>query len=167
MSTKKHASGSEKRKKRKQVHEFIESQRGAMDKFLKINTSTSTSRSPDELAIVPYIQQSNIHVEGHAPTEDNADIGEDDGNVSNHENMFNSSTTEYASIDEQHVFTSDIYDPRNWDSLDAKGRDILVEKGPLRKENLEFPMDRNKRRFSYTYITIERWKIESNMIGSG
>jgi hypothetical protein len=49
MSSRKYPSGSEKRKKRKQSNAFIETQRGALDRFIKPNTSTS--RNPDELAL--------------------------------------------------------------------------------------------------------------------
>ncbi|AQK53062.1 General transcription factor 2-related zinc finger protein [Zea mays] len=41
MAPRKHPSGSKKRKRRKEVEEFIESQRGAMDKFVRTNTRTS------------------------------------------------------------------------------------------------------------------------------
>ena len=61
MSTRKYASGSEKRKKRKRVDELIESQRGAMDRFFSKNTGTS--RNPDELAIVVVEEQTNTNLE--------------------------------------------------------------------------------------------------------
>ena len=50
MLPKKHASGSEKRKKKRRIDDLIQSQRGAIDKVFKSNTSTS--RNPDEWAII-------------------------------------------------------------------------------------------------------------------
>ncbi|KAG6423140.1 hypothetical protein SASPL_113526 [Salvia splendens] len=144
MSTRKYASGSEKRKKRKRVDELIESQRGAMDRFFSNRTSTGTSRNPDELALIVVEEQANPNLEDEVPMQDN-----DDNYVSDHDQP----ATEPASSHEQFVYTTDIYDPRNWNSLDNKARDILVEKGPIREENIVFPNDGNARHFSYAHYS--------------
>lgn len=140
MSFRKHASGSEKRKKRKRTEALVESKKGSLDKFFK--NSTSTSRNPDEWAIVTVDEQTTTYPEDQGPIEDNTGINMDDNNVSDHEPS--------PSVDEEPVFTGDMYDPVNWDNLDNKARDILVEKGPIREENIVFPLDVNSRHFSYT-----------------
>jgi len=152
MLPKKHASGSEKRKKKRRIEEFKESQRGALDKFFKSNTSTTTN--PDEWAIVPVEEQTtHPEEEDEGPVEDNVGIDTDDNNVSDHEPIFNSPTMESTRVDEEPVFTIDMYDPVNWGNLDNKSRDILVEKGPIREENIVFPMDARSRHFAYTHYS--------------
>ena len=55
--------------------------------------------------------------------------------------------------DEQEDYLLPIYDPRTWDNLDNRKRDILIEKGPVRELNLEFPKDAIGRHFSYAYYS--------------
>uniref|UniRef100_A0A804Q8A5 Uncharacterized protein n=1 Tax=Zea mays TaxID=4577 RepID=A0A804Q8A5_MAIZE len=133
MPWRKEPSGSEKGKKRKRVDDFIESQRGAMDKFVKSNSSASMNPN-NELAIVVEEEEPGIEI---SEEEGNVDTNNfDDNNVSGAENPNNSSEarTQPTSVDEEPVYTYDIYDPRNWDLLDNKAIDILVEKGPIREQ---------------------------------
>ncbi|XP_014757882.1 zinc finger MYM-type protein 5-like [Brachypodium distachyon] len=139
----KYPSDSEKRKRKKRDEDMIKSLKGSMDKYLKSNMSTpDIARNPDEWAIV---------VVEEAPEENNVDNNMDDNNVSDHEPVFNS--PESASVDEEPVFSTDIYDPINWDNLDNKVRDMLVEKGPQREENFEYPLDADGRHFSYIHYS--------------
>lgn len=52
MSSRKYPSGSEKRKRKKQSDDFIETQRGAMNKFLKSAPPCTSTNPNNELAIV-------------------------------------------------------------------------------------------------------------------
>ncbi|XP_065866612.1 uncharacterized protein [Euphorbia lathyris] len=118
MLSKKHLSGSEKRKKRKRLDVLVKSQQGAIDKFI-VKKKDSNENHNGEGA-------TNVDEEVNEVSE-NPDVGKE------------------QTI---HPF-NDIYDPRNWESLDNKERDILVEKGPIREENLSFPLDKLSRHFSY------------------
>ena len=145
MAPRKHPSGSKKRKSKKEVEEFIESQRGAMDKFVRTNTRTSSNEDQPNLAIVVVAEQPNTNEEDHDPTlEENVDINTNGNDVTGHEPIFDSSHIENDSFDEQSVPTEDIYDPRNWGNLDNKSR---LEKGSIREENIAFPLDANGRHF--------------------
>ncbi|KAG6721778.1 hypothetical protein I3843_03G128800 [Carya illinoinensis] len=48
---------------------------------------------------------------------------------------------------------SNTYDPAQWEHVDTKLRDLLVEKGPIRYSDINFPKDENSRHFSTTYIS--------------
>ncbi|XP_066323956.1 uncharacterized protein [Miscanthus floridulus] len=164
MSSRKYPSGNDKRKKKKQIDDLVESQRGALHKFLKSNTSTS--RDPDALAIVVAEEPANANPEDQDHMEGNVNIDVDEHNVSDHEHVFNSNETEPTIIDEDPV-SIDIYDPRNWDKLNNKAKDTLVEKGPIREENLEFPWDANDRHFSYAYYSRKMSNGESSLGNDG
>ncbi|XP_066365315.1 uncharacterized protein [Miscanthus floridulus] len=150
MLPKKHSSGNEKRKKKRRIEALKESQKGSIHKFFKSNTSTT--RNSDEWAIVA-VEDQTTQQEDQSRIEDNVGIDTDDNNVSDHEPIFNSPTTKSTRVDEEPVFTIDMYDPVNWDNLNNKARDILVEKGPIREENIVFPMDARSRRFAYTHYS--------------
>jgi hypothetical protein len=75
MSSRKYPSGSEKRKRKKHADDFIETQRGAMDKFLKINPSVLTNPN-NELAIIAVEEdEPAVRI---SEEEENIDINVDD-----------------------------------------------------------------------------------------
>ena len=46
-----------------------------------------------------------------------------------------------------------IFDPRTWKNLNNSRRDILIEKGPIREMNMQFPSDPSGRQFSYAHYS--------------
>lgn len=142
MSSRKCLSGSEKRKRKKHKDEMAESQRGSIDKYFRTGSS---SRNSLQLALVTVEEQQTENLD------DDYDTNEVDNNFSQPENLADSPNSEIPSADEQQSCTVDILDPRRWDNLDEKSRHILVEKGPVREENIVFPLDSKSRHFSQTY----------------
>ena len=125
----KYMSGSEKRKKRKLDEQMKQSQKGAMDKFVKTIGSSNDEHD---------VEHQNV-----------SDRDEHIDNTNEHD--VDQQNVENLSVDGQSTPFCDIYDPRNWDDLDAKSRDILVEKRPIRELNIVFPLDNMSRHFSYAY----------------
>jgi hypothetical protein len=134
-----------------------------LDKFLKTNNFAASS---NELAIVAVEEEESAIGNSEEEQGGNVDPNVDDNNVSGPENPTNlSGATQSANADEQPFYTYDIYDPKNWDGLDNNARDILVVKGPIREEGLEFPLDDASRHFSYAHYhrnyAMGRYMIEN------
>ncbi|XP_042446510.1 uncharacterized protein LOC122031461 [Zingiber officinale] len=134
----KYLSGHDKRKKRKKVEEFIETQRGAIDRFVVKESKNSSLE--DLVNEEKQENNSNELDEGLAIENDiEGDVNEIEGNESGDDLDFknNYSKSDDDAINEVNEEPSssirlDIFDPKNWENLDPKWKDQLVEKGPIR-----------------------------------
>lgn len=139
MFGRKHQSGSQKRNKRKKVEQLIESQRGALDKFVKGNSSIEEIAEDD---VVSEIEETG--------NEDACDLVENETEADTVMLEKENAIDENATEENKNV---DMYDPRTWGEIDNKTRDLLVEKGWARDNNLEYPLDGLGRHFSNSHYT--------------
>ncbi|VFQ87752.1 unnamed protein product [Cuscuta campestris] len=161
MFPKKYASGCEKRKKKRRLEKLIEAQKGALDKF--VIKDSNEDEQQEEISNLTVDADENVH-EGDRI--DNDEVGKSIGNV---ETVGNNCRTSDKPMDSA-LF--DIYDPRNWNTLDSKSIDVLVKNGPKRDASIvKGPKDKFSRRFSSTFFTrylanqerIDRdWLVYSN-----
>lgn len=132
MATRKFESGFSKLKKKKRVEALIESQKGAMDKFLKTN-KINNLENPVNCSLNEQVN--------------NVDIDEN----KNGEVLVDEENIKINKLEES--ITNNIYDPSQWINIDTNLRDLLVEKGPVRVANIDFPKDESSRHFcSSLYI---------------
>ncbi|CAJ2657227.1 unnamed protein product [Trifolium pratense] len=146
-------SGYEKRKKKKKLEEFIQSQRGALDKFLIKKPQISVQNEN-----VGNVENNNTENESVNP-ENRGDVHGDDVNLNtsldnedddNLEGNVNDNVEQANPIEH----SIDIFDPRNWDSLDSKMIDLLVMEGPKRDLSIvNGPKDKFSRRFTANLYT--------------
>ncbi|XP_028117571.1 zinc finger MYM-type protein 5-like [Camellia sinensis] len=71
-------------------------------------------------------------------------------NENDNEELVNGKATESEDFNVEYG-PLNINDPSNWDKIDQNFKDLLVERGPIRSNVVNFPRDDNDRHFSSTY----------------
>ena len=166
MLPKKQLSGAQKRKKRKHDDQLAESQRGVLHKFFVSSSNVDVNEVGLESDHGQHEHDHNLNVEDEINEDGPMDedlIAEIDAleDRMGQENLHPSSDHENSNGDELDGSGLSIYDPRTWDNLDNRKRDILIENGPVRELNLVFPKDAIGRHFSYAYYSRDLTNGES------
>ncbi|XP_048491478.2 uncharacterized protein LOC125492800 [Beta vulgaris subsp. vulgaris] len=170
----KYQSGYEKRTKKKKVELLIESQRGALDKFLKKESQVPTDQNYDDNVVINEnndveieIDNANVECDDVPNKNDSCDdvpIDNDGIDCAPLENdNVDVENSDYVPIENENVGQTNsaenfhlpnIYDPRTWDGLDSKLIDLLIEKGPKRDLSIvKGPKDEFSRRFTANLYT--------------
>ena len=151
MSNRKYPSRYEKLKKKRRVESLIQSQKGALNKFFisnkkDVNNSseqTNLNELGDNEVIAEKIKENN-----------NDEIYE---NVMVSEECQENNEKDKTGMDSRDLNNNlnqvsiNIYDLGRWENIDNKFRDLLVEKGPIRENDINFPKDESSRHFSTSY----------------
>ena len=167
----KYLSGFPKRKQKEKEDELIQSQAGALDKFISSKKQKESSNLVEEQEILVNEEEEILMNEGqeNLGNEGQENLGNQEHEESNgQEGMENDSRNEDMSS--EHGLRN-IDDPSNWYKIDQKFIDFIVERGPLKRDEVNFPMDNAGRHFSsFHYIRHlsngekqdRRWLVYSN-----
>ncbi|XP_059277622.1 uncharacterized protein LOC132031704 [Lycium ferocissimum] len=140
MSTRKYESGCAKREKKRKAEEFIKSQKGALDRYLTNNKNIDSENiggcsSNEQVTNRVELDDNNIQEENIEEVNERSDIVPETQKLLNNLN---------------NCIPKNLNDPSQWDTIDTKLRDLLVEKGPIRITDINFPKDKYSRHFSTT-----------------
>src|ERR1044072_2491512 len=132
-------SGCEKRKKKKRLNELIQSQSGALNKFI-----IREPQIPIENANVNATENVNLDAEN---MEENANV-----NATENVNLDNGDEGEGRANDNGDDI--DIFDPTIWDTLESRMIDLVATEGPKRDLSIiKGPKDKSSRRFTANLYT--------------
>ncbi|XP_074328032.1 uncharacterized protein LOC141665944 [Apium graveolens] len=141
----KQLSGYEKRKKKRKADKFIQSKKGALNKFV-IRESQNVNNDVD----VPETLANDLGCDNNLNQENHDDNEKKYGNDISHLGDIVVEVNQEENVDE----CVDIYDPRIWDGLDVKSRDLLILNGSKRDLSIvKGPRDKLLRCFSSNYYT--------------
>ncbi|XBI53737.1 hypothetical protein VPH35_035911 [Triticum aestivum] len=158
-SGRKYDSGAFKCKKKPKLEEDAQIQRGALDKYVVIVPQTNSGNHTsdgniddghDDNAVEVEVVTAEIHEvdHGHGDNAQEDEVAATEIDEGNDVNILDEDHDPNILDDMNNSVQPDIFDPRNWDGLDPKKIDILLQKGPKR-EDIEYgPYDKFSRRFS-------------------
>ncbi|XP_073138470.1 uncharacterized protein [Henckelia pumila] len=142
MLPRKYPSGSAKRKKKETKKKITQSMKGSMDKFVLKETNVV-----QEILIDNFNDQNAQENR----SEEQIEAGYVANTMGIDEDKRNNEESERIEFIDHSL---NIFDPRVWESLDTKMKDLLVEKGPIKEVNFEYPRDELGRNFSSEYYNI-------------
>ncbi|KAG5542920.1 hypothetical protein RHGRI_015869 [Rhododendron griersonianum] len=134
---KRQLSGHQKRIKKQKTEALINSRKGAIKKFFSSNENVQSS----------VVEHENL-VNEEQVEEECGDLGDEEAyqciNESSNESSRDVNQNEDLNVECAPV---NIDDPCNWDNMDQKLRDLLVERGPVRRNgDATFPKDNNEKK---------------------
>jgi len=161
MSTRKYLSGYEKLLKKRKIEKQIESQKGSMDKFvtsIKKNTIESLGENitNEQETYQKKLEDNEIIQQKENKENSPNNIQTSDVTIIDNEKQNNLEENEKMT----NLLTNNIYDPSQWENIDTKLRDLLVEKGPIRDNDLKFPLVKDRRHFSTTFYFKKLSNVE-------
>ena len=154
MSNRKYESGYEKLQKKRKIEKLIQSQKGALDKFITSDKQDTIENINKNI----IIEQTNIKELEDNEVMNNEQINDQTCNEENNneqhnkildENIINKESKELNQ--NSNLISINIYDPGRWKNIDTKLIELLVERGPIREHEINFPKDENSRHFSTTF----------------
>ena len=158
MTGRKYASGYEKLKKKRRIESLVQSQKGALNKYLVDKRESNSNQ--EVIAEEPSIRsdlENNVDATQEENLKDNIDVIQETEILEVNETLIiGNPNDEHVHVDNVSTElgkdeTLNCYDPGQWKEIDTNLRDILVEKGPSKIDDIEFPKDENNRHFSKEY----------------
>ncbi|KAI8543489.1 hypothetical protein RHMOL_Rhmol08G0222200 [Rhododendron molle] len=160
-------SGHQKRIKKQKTEALINSQKGAIKKFFSSNENVQSS----------IVEHENLVIDVAENLVNEEQVEEECGDLGGEEayQCINESSNESSSDVNQNEDLNDecapvnIDDPCNWDNMDQKLWDLLVERGPGKRNcDATFPKDNNEKSRHSLFCTIFAiYPMERNMIENG
>ncbi|XP_028097893.1 uncharacterized protein LOC114297633 [Camellia sinensis] len=152
MFPRKYSSRNEKRKKWMKVEQLIQSQSGALDKYFgtkkQVDILGSNDNDDEDLVIEEPTHCVNNNENDDLVIEQPSEHM--NGNENENEDLGNGESSESEDVNVE-CGPLNIYDPSNWDKIDQNLRDLLVERGPIRGNGVNFSLDDKDRHFSSTF----------------
>ena len=144
-----------KKENKRKTEEFLQSQVGAMDKFLS-NTSNVDKEIYEKVQNEKYINEEGDNLVNKEDFDDyEQEILKNVENMNEHHDNLEENMNEQQDDLDTHVvpLPLDITDPENWKIIDQNLIDMLVKIGISKVKVDNFPKDSENRHFSYTHYT--------------